>query len=122
MEDLKKAWNNDEEKRKYFREYHRRKRGGLKRHPNILDDGTLYTETEEYKQALEAKKALKKSQRKQLVCQICLHTYFDTEEEDHFETDRHKYAVRVAESVIKQMQIKGFRTTQFGNQDVTVTL
>jgi uncharacterized C2H2 Zn-finger protein len=40
-------WTDPEQKRIYYRNYARKRRGGLKKHPYLLDDGSRYLSTVE---------------------------------------------------------------------------
>lgn len=81
-----------EERKKYFREKQRERRGGTKNHPYILDDGRRYVDV--YPKE-------KRSVRFLIECPICLGEYFNTLEEQHRLTEKHRYAEKIRTTVLQ---------------------
>lgn len=52
-----RKWDDPEYRRAYFRQYNRKKNGGYKLHPYILDDGRRYKDVYEYPPQFESKEA-----------------------------------------------------------------
>lgn len=90
-------WQDPEFLRVYKREYKRRVEG--KRHPNIMEDGRLYSEVHpfgEFKSIREKYDAIKNKYRGESTpreeCGICGSVYYVTQREKHLTTKKHEKA------------------------------
>ena len=81
-------WRDPDFLRKYYREKRRRDRGGLKRHENVLDDGTLWSKS----QGKEVEKKPKACREK---CQICGKEFFPKQLDTHLKTKFHNLALLI---------------------------
>jgi len=74
-------WNNIDQKRLYYRNYARQKRGGIKKHPYKLDDGSRYLDVFQFKE--EVKKEVK------IPCIICNKMFTQCKYDKHVQTKTH---------------------------------
>ena len=86
----KSRFATDEDRKKYFREKMRERRGGFRRHPYILDDGSRYSEIH----------GIKKRKGISITCPLCLGTYWDIQKETHLLTEKHQYAMRIEKNIV----------------------
>jgi len=108
-------WSDPEYRRAYYREYHRKRNGGYKLHPYILEDGRRYKDVYEFPPEFESKEAYEefkrernkkypKSQREviyipkpKIKCDICgietKHGKFPA----HLESVKHKQLAEILE-------------------------
>jgi hypothetical protein len=70
-------WNDIDQKRLYYRNYARQKRGGIKKHPYKLDDGTRYLDTFQTKEEVK------------IPCIICDKIFKQCKYEKHIQTKTH---------------------------------
>jgi hypothetical protein len=84
-------WRDPDFLRKYYREKRRKDRGGLKRHPNILDDGTLWSES----QPEPPKPKIKKPKVVKEQCGTCGKEYYPKQREKHLTTKIHNLAIKI---------------------------
>lgn len=92
-------WKDKEFIKQYYRERQRQKRG-LKRHPNIMEDGSLWSESHPYGRFETHREKLDNMAKyrthiPKVECQICGHIYFQSMKDKHPETKKHKLAVQL---------------------------
>lgn len=89
-------WKDPDFIRVYNRERWRSR--NLKRHPNILEDGSLWSESHPYGR-FESKEELLENHAKyrkrvpRIECPICGHTYYETQSSRHLASKRHTHAL-----------------------------
>lgn len=92
-------WKDPEFVKKYYREKRREQRG-VKRHPNIMEDGRLWSEThpygrfESHREKLDYMAKYRKPIPK-VECCICGCSYYQTQVKAHCETKKHQVAVNL---------------------------
>eukprot|EP00952_Eustigmatos_sp_NYUAD-ZCMA_P009222 38102-Eustigmatos_ZCMA.PRE.1 len=72
---------------------------GLKRHPNIMEDGSLWSESHPYgrfsshREKLDYIKRYRKPAPRvpKKTCTLCQSEYYETQEERHKQTKKHKH-------------------------------
>lgn len=89
-------WRDPDFLRKYYREKRRKDRGGLKRHPNVLDDGTLWSESLGKEVVKEKKPKICREK-----CQVCGKEYFPKQLQTHLKTKFHNLALTIVDMNIK---------------------
>ena len=109
-------WKDPEFKRIYSREYNR-KRNGIKRHPNITEDGRKWSEVNQYPpefESMEAWQKFRKDRAKEynrkrallkkprIHCQICSKDLISGKYEAHVKSVQHKKY----EAVISKFRVK----------------
>lgn len=95
-------WNDPD----FVREYNRKKwreKHPLKRHPNKMDDGSLWSDHHPYGrfQSLQEKHdhymATYKPKVPKIECKLCKQMYYETQEERHKQNKKHKQAMELIE-------------------------
>jgi len=98
-ENKKIDWKNKEDRNSYFRELMRQRRG-IKRHANIMEDGSLWSDNHPYgkfdtnEERLQNMRENRKSQSKRTVCHLCNKSYYMDEFEKHNFSKAHLLAVK----------------------------
>lgn len=88
------------------RERARQTRG--KRHPNIMEDGSLWSDHHPYGQFSSLEEKRKHHREKyysrvpKVTCDICGYEYFETQKSKHFESARHRKVVDAVRNIIKR--------------------
>jgi hypothetical protein len=107
----KRDWNDPEWVRTYRREKARERLGGLKRHPNILDDGRRWADVyphggfatiEEKRKAWRDRYYVKSPQK---TCEVCNVEYYTSQEEKHMNSKKHKHAQHVYETLKEKLRL-----------------
>ena len=100
---MSSKWNDKDFLRKYHREKQRERRG-IKRHPNILDDGTLWSQSHPYgkygshRELLDARKDGRVGIPKE-ECSLCGVHFYPSQKERHLNSRRHAIAMEVVSRV-----------------------
>ena len=107
---VQSKWKDPEHIRVYMRERYRAK--GLKRHPNILENGKKWSEEHPYGKyethtewMQSFKKYYKHSRVEHLTCEVCGYTYYDNDicKEKHLKSKNHTFAVSVVNKMLVKM-------------------
>ena len=90
-------WKDPAFLRKYYRERRREERG-LKRHPNVLDDGSLWSEHNPWGQFSSHREKLDAMAKYRTLvpkreCEMCGGQYYETQHEKHQKTKKHLVAI-----------------------------
>ena len=86
-------FQSDEDRKKYFREKMRERRGPFRNHPYIMEDGRKYSEVH----------PKVKRTGKSVRCDLCLGTYWEVQHNHHLLTERHQHAVAIEKNIIQRL-------------------